>query len=205
MKKSILSLLASFIFIVPCFAESTFNGLYLGADAGYESGNTKFIDGVTNTDLKTDFEGSTWGVDAGLGHSLLHFLYLGMGVKYQNFSGATAKASDSDNSVKLNDAIFLVITPGLLITQKTLLYANLGAGEVNAEYSQDSSVKSVTSTDGPHNSWSAIYGVGLKRGLNDYISIGAEYNHVVAGSAGLSNNVSSLDYNEGLVNLTFYL
>lgn len=203
MKKITISLLVSFVFCTSCFAESTFNGFYLGADAGYESGDTKFIDGVTNTDLKADFDGSTWGVDAGVGHSILHFLYLGLGVKYQNFSGA--KASSSGNSVKLNDAIFVVLTPGLLITQRTLLYANLGAGEVNAEYSQDSSVKSVTSTDGPHNSWSAIYGVGLKRGLNDYISIGAEYNHVVAGSAGLSNNVSSLDYNEGLVNLTFYL
>ena len=204
MKKIIISFLFSLTLISSCFAESTFNGLYLGAGAGYSSGDTKFIDGVTNTDVKANFDSSTWNVNLGIGHSILHFLYLGLGLRYDGFSDAKAKGDNGD-SVELKNGYFVVLTPGLLITQKTLLYFNLGAGETDVKYSQDSSIKSVTPTEGPHNSWSGIYGIGLKQGINDYIAIGAEYNHVVAGSAGLSNNVSSLDYNEGLINLTFYL
>ena len=203
MKKILLACLCVVSLISSAAAESTFNGLYLGAAGGYSSGNTHFTDGATNLQTDANFDSPIWEVNAGLGHSLFHFLYLGIGAKYQGLSNA--KASKNNENVDVSSAFFAVITPGILITQKTLLYANLGVGEVDAKYTQSSVVKNETTTDGPHESWSAIYGIGLKRGLNDYISIGAEFNRVNAGSAGLSNNISALDYNEALVNLTFYL
>jgi len=205
MKKIIFTLL--FLTLsTTCFAESTFNGIYLGAGAGYESGDTKFVDGVTNANVKANFDSPTYNINLGLGHSILHFLYLGAGLRYEGFSDAKASGkNDNGESVELKNAYFVMLTPGLLITQRTLLYANLGAGEADVKYSQGSSVKSITPTSGPHNSWSGIYGIGLKQGLNDYVAIGAEYDHVAAGSAGLANNISSLGYNEASVNLTFYL
>lgn len=206
MKKILISFLLSFIAISPCLAaEATFNGIYLGGGGGYGSGNTKFTYSATEPQAKTDFSSPMWEVDAGLGHSLLHFLYLGLGAKYQDFSNAKVTQNTSDASVQLNNAIFGVLTPGVLITQKTLLYLNLGVGEVNAKYSQNSDLKPNLLNDSPHNSWSDIYGIGLKQGLNNYISIGLEFNHVNAGSAGISNNISSLSYNETMGNLTFYL
>ncbi len=203
MKKYFLLAIFAFFATSTAMAQSTFNGLYVGAAGGYSSGKTHFSDGVTNSVTSANFDSPVWDIDAGLGHSILHFFYLGLGAKYQGFTDA--KVSKNDTKVDVDNAAFIVLTPGILITQRTLLYANLGLGQVNANYSQDSLIKNATSIDGPHESWSAIYGIGLKRGLNDYISLGAEFNHVDAGSAGLSNNISALRYNEGLINLTFYL
>jgi len=201
MKKTITFCFLMLFFSLTSYAKSTFNGVYLGGGVGKQSGDTQFNTEL-NTKINTDFDSPFWEANAGLGHSLFHFLYLGVGAKYQSFSDAKTSSNNHQGTVDVKSAAFGVITPGILITQKTLLYANLGLGEVDAKYSNNKAVKT---QDSPHYSWSTIYGVGIKRGLNNHISIGAEYNRVLAGSAGISNNISKLNYNEGLVNLTFYL
>jgi len=112
--------------------------------------------------------------------------------------------------------LFLTVDPGLLLTPKTLIYANLGIGIVSTTGAVTTQTRYATSVPGAYTSYSTtqnesetkevfsgIAGVGIRQAFSKHISMSAEIDHVAPSASDLPPGVSDLDYNEGLINFIY--
>lgn len=197
---------------------SPLDGFYLGAGAGYQSTDASVKNNYDGSHSSADLDGGLGDLTLGYGKALSKSFYLGGGLRYDYYGDVDSSKSFSNtgiglnqqqtNKVQLNDALFATIMPGVLVTPKTLLYANLGIGIVNME----GSVKYSTAIPGTFQAnnedetkdvVSGIAGIGVRQAFSQHISMSAEVDHVAPNSGDLPPGVSDLDYNEGLVNFIY--
>lgn len=195
MKKTILAALAASVLATGAAQAAGFNGVYIGADAGY---TTLKSDGLEST-IGSELEDSNvnFGVQLGYGLTSGSF-YFGGEIGLRNNVGdfgsktITGPGGSATINAKTSTAKMFSILPGFVVSPNALVYARIGRGNTDVEASASNSLgQSMSSTsNGDFN----IYGLGMDYMVSGNLSVKAEVNKISADDANGTSLNAGVNY-----------
>jgi hypothetical protein len=195
MKKTILAALAASVLATGAAQAAGFDGAYVGADIGFAKGEWN-EPGFDMSGNQTNF-----GLNLGYGTTMGSF-YLAAELGFRNngadfgdktfdISGTPVKAGAKSTTTKM-----ISVLPGIIANKNTLVYARLGRGNTDVEYTftnLNTGATANTTQNGDFN----IYGIGMNYLVTTNLSIVAEANRAV-GDLSNGGDVTMTSLNAGI-------
>ncbi|HQR95726.1 MAG TPA: outer membrane beta-barrel protein [Thiotrichales bacterium] len=178
MKKTILAtLVASGLLATAAVNAAGFDGVYAGADVGFTKGEWNET-GFDMSGNQTNF-----GLNLGYGATMGNFYLAGelafrnngadFGDKNITLSGIPVKVGAKATTTKM-----ISILPGFVVSKNTLIYARLGRGNTDMEYTATNLNNGASFTQSQNGDFN-IYGLGMNYLMTTNLSVVAEVNRAV--------------------------
>jgi len=192
-------LIAALILLLPLTASARVIP-YVSLDGGFSNGHWPLTD---DSRTRTNFSatGAIGGASIGLGSALTSYLWFAVEA-FGNFSAErsatkniTYNSASTTARMRLRYSYGLSIIPGLLLSDKGLLYLRLGALQSRFELQQENHPTTTTSSSTDSGLQEAgLLGAGLQASIGNNWSVRAEYDRILYRHfSQFTNHISPID------------